>query len=627
MVTEKVEGRELTWRGLFPWTELFRGFQVALDLNKLLLAAAGILVMAFGWWLLAIIFGSFYSKPDWPSDFKTKPGATVQKDNKEDYSPAWERFRREREQWNLMHETTNTGGDNQYYEVGDIAETWQEAEAVQNALKGVDTRNKAAVLDRLKPLEKPEKDAKAGDLKEGRAQDYADQLVKQKVGGTLSTWPWSENRGPNPFLLVTGQAGIPWESGHFWDWFFRFELLVVLEPVVKLVQPLVYFFSARAEGLPRFYFFLVFVWTVLTWSFFGGAITRIAAVQIARGEKIGLTDAVNFTVKRVVSFLTAPLFPIGFILVLIVLAIIFGLFQWIPLFGDFFSGILWVLPLILGLLIAVTLVGLVVGWPLMSPTISAEGTDSWEAVSRSFSYVFQKPFHYLWYSVVALAYGAILIFFVGFMGSFAVYMSKWAVAETPLMTYFNRDPTYLMVYAPDSFGWRPLLLQGAKVDGVNVVENGRVRPDVLKDYKERDWHWWNSAGAGLMAIWLGLIFLLVVGFGYSFFWSAVTIIYMLLRKVADGAELDEVYLDEDEADGVFGSSIPPPPAPPSTPSKPLTMVEPPALRTATTTTPGPISPSPTTPPAAPSTATTTEPSPPATTPPPSPNGGEQKPPS
>ena len=254
----------------------------------------------------------------------------------------------------------------------------------------------------------------------------------------------------------------PWEAGHFWDWLFRHQLLVVLEPVVKLVLPLVYFFTPGVDFLPRLYFFLVFLWMVLTWSFFGGAITRIAAVQVARGEKIGIMDAINFTVKRIVSYLTAPLFPVGFVLVLVVFAMLFGVIQLIPLLGDFVSGLLWVIPIVLGLLIAVTLVGLVVGWPLMSPTISAEGTDSWEAVSRSFSYVFQKPFHYLWYCLVAACYGAILIFFIGFMGSFMVYMAKWSVSQTPFSTMTNRDPTYLMVYAPDSFGWRTLLLQDAK---------------------------------------------------------------------------------------------------------------------------------------------------------------------
>jgi hypothetical protein len=250
---------------------------------------------------------------------------------------------------------------------------------------------------------------------------------------------------------------------------------------------------------------------------------------------------------------------------------------------------LWVIPLVLGLLISVTLVGLVVGWPLMSPTISAEGTDSWEAVSRSFSYVFQKPFHYLWYALVACVYGAILIFFVGFMGSFMVYMSKWAVALTPATVAPSRDPTYLMVYAPESFEWRPLLLQGAKVDGNPVVQRSnddptrlKIDPTTLAQYKERDWHWWNTVGAGLMALWLGLIFLLVIGFGYSFFWSAITIIYMLLRKAADGAELDEVYLEEDEQEGAYGGPLTSPQAVTPAPGKPtqaLPVVEPPTGHT------------------------------------------------
>ena len=56
MAEDKYEARETNWRQLLPWTALFQGFRVALDVNKLLLAAAGILVMAFGWWLLGVIF-------------------------------------------------------------------------------------------------------------------------------------------------------------------------------------------------------------------------------------------------------------------------------------------------------------------------------------------------------------------------------------------------------------------------------------------------------------------------------------------------------------------------------------------------------------------------------------------
>src|SRR5439155_14406288 len=138
-----------------------------------------------------------------------------------------------------------------------------------------------------------------------------------------------------------------------------------------------------------------------------GAITRIAAVQLARGERIGLVEAAIFAGKRLLSYVTAPLFPLAFIFGVLVFMSIFGLIGMIPYFGDVVvSGLFWPVMILFGLIIAVALVGLV-GWPLMAATISTEGTDSWEAVSRAYSYVYQRPWHYLWYSMVAIGYGAI----------------------------------------------------------------------------------------------------------------------------------------------------------------------------------------------------------------------------
>ena len=49
-------------RTTFPWFEIFRCFQLALDPRKLLVAAAGILVMSFAWWMLSNIF--WYKAPN-----------------------------------------------------------------------------------------------------------------------------------------------------------------------------------------------------------------------------------------------------------------------------------------------------------------------------------------------------------------------------------------------------------------------------------------------------------------------------------------------------------------------------------------------------------------------------------
>src|SRR5437588_7542250 len=90
MAEERAEPREVTWRSLLPWTELFRGFQVALDLNKLLLAAAGILVMSLGWWVLSVVFTANepHVAPDWPGP----------------YGDRWADFKADRDHWNLMNE-------------------------------------------------------------------------------------------------------------------------------------------------------------------------------------------------------------------------------------------------------------------------------------------------------------------------------------------------------------------------------------------------------------------------------------------------------------------------------------------------------------------------------------------
>ena len=633
MAEEKVEPRETNWRHLLPWTELFRGFQVALDLNKLVLAAAGIVLMALGWWLLALLFraGESGPAPQWPGNYAAQ--------NNSDNLKGWEQFRRERDHWNLMHEAAGLGAPGARVEPIDLIDSLDEyngyekvrdsyrlseaqflgatkavveAEDVLNAEttgKAVVDEAKAAAArkelddakERLRKLQLGSyvKYFKENHIPEAKAAVLAaiemGELGKVKPYAVLDTWPWQEDRGPNPFLMATGQLGKPWEIGHFWEWFLTQQGPHLIEPIVKLLLPVVYFFSPGADLKCRLYFLCVLIWTVATWAVFGGAITRIAAVQLARGDKIGLVEALRFTFKRIVSYLTAPLFPLLFVFVLLIAMILFGLPFMIPIFGDIFvAGLFWPVMLIVGLLMAIALVGLI-GWPLMSATISAEGTDSWEAVSRAYSYVYQRPWHFLWYFIVALVYGAVIVFFIGFMGSLTIYLAKWGVSQTPGISYVGaqpngRKPDFLFVYAPDSFGWRPLLLKGAVVDGEKVVDaDGQINATAYNkwvgnapDYNGADrLSWWNLLGAAMVAFWLGLVFLLILGFSYSYFWSASTIVYMLLRRNVDAAEMDEVYLDEDEGGGAFGGPLTPPAAAPTAiAAKPgaqsLTLVDPPA---------------------------------------------------
>ena len=61
------------------------------------------------------------------------------------------------------------------------------------------------------------------------------------------------------------------------------------------------------------YFVIFGVFCLVVWSIFGGAISRIAALHVARGEKISLKEALKFGVKKFPSFLFAPLIPIAIV--------------------------------------------------------------------------------------------------------------------------------------------------------------------------------------------------------------------------------------------------------------------------------------------------------------------------
>jgi len=393
----------------------------------------------------------------------------------------------------------------------------------------------------------------------------------------------------------------PWVPGHFVTWFLGHQLPVLVEPLVKFLSPIVYFFDARAGFWDRVYLLCVILWTLAVWGFFGGAITRMAAVQVARGEKISLREALRFARERCQSFFSAPVFPLIFLGVLTFILILFGLVSGlIPIVGDvLISGLLWPIVIILGLIMAVVLVGLV-GWPLMYATISAEGSDSFDALSRSYSYVYQAPWHYLWYCAVSLAYGAVLVFFVGLMGSLMVYLGQWGVSQAPFLASANpandREPTYLFVYAPTSFGWRNLLLHGSmhaeRKETITPRGELAVSYEMKKEYMD-SMKPWNYIGAFLVSIWLYLLFLLIVGFGYSFFWTASTIIYFLMRHKVDDTDMDEIHLEEEETEEPFTKDTTP--APEATAAKPapagnVTMVEAPALRTSASATPATTAP-------------------------------------
>ena len=250
------------------------------------------------------------------------------------------------------------------------------------------------------------------------------------------------------------------------------------------------------------------LWSLLIWSVFGGAITRIAAVRLGAEDRIGLVSAMRHAVRKFGSYFAAPLFPLAGVALLVGAIAICGLILRAD-FGAALIGLFWPLVLVGAFGMAVLLVGLLFGWPLMWATISAEGSDAFDALSRSFAYTFQRPFHYLAYALLAAIVGALAYFAVLGLTIAIEELAWWSAA------------------------W------GAGEDRV-----AELRAAVNSAFQQGAGGMLGF-GAAAMRIALGFLRLVTSAFGYGFFWCAAEAIYLLLRRDVDHTEFDEVWSEED----------------------------------------------------------------------------------
>jgi hypothetical protein len=277
-----------------------------------------------------------------------------------------------------------------------------------------------------------------------------------------------------------------------------------------------------------FFALLYTAWFLLIWSVFGGAIARIAAVHVARDEKISVRSALTFSVSKVLSFIFAPVIPVLIVLGIgIVIAIAATILLHIPYVGPILAGLFFCFALLGGFVVTLVVLGTIGGFNLMYPTIGVEGSDSFDAISRSFSYVFARPWRMLWYTGVAIVYGAICYLFVRFF-VWMVLAATWFFMSWLLGPH--NHPHQPAVVWPSI--WPPPM--------ADPMDSLLYKPD-FEHLKGTE-----SAAAGLIVFWNYIVIGLIGAFAISFYFSANTIVYYLMRREVDATELDDVYVEETE---------------------------------------------------------------------------------
>lgn len=290
-----------------------------------------------------------------------------------------------------------------------------------------------------------------------------------------------------------------------------FDLSGVMTPYQSIVAPGSMLFRRGNSWADVAYAWTMLLFHLVVWSLLGGAIARIAAVQFARRESITARNAFRYSSSRITSYCGAPLLPLLFIGCFWLIGVLFGLVGRLPGVGTAIAGVLWFIPVLIGLALAVILLVIAVSWPLMVATISTEGTDAFDGLSRGYDYILNRPWYALFLLIATIAYGAIAIWFVSRVCQAGVHLAYWSTA-------WGMGESHLQELLPLRYVAPP-------------ANPALIAPNAP-----------GSIGGTAAIFTLKILSWVVQGFVISFFWTAVTIIYFLLRLSLDARPLDHVHL-------------------------------------------------------------------------------------
>lgn len=153
--------------------------------------------------------------------------------------------------------------------------------------------------------------------------------------------------------------------------------------------------------------------------FFSLMTARAAAVRLASTERAGIAGSFRFALSHYKSALLGVLLPI-FLATLCLLPV--WLLSLAPS-SVYFS--LFPVELFCAFLATLLILGLIFGHPLIIAAVATDRCDGFDAFSRAFSYLFGRPFHFLFYLAVTVLLSAVGIAVVGFIVRMTVALTAW----------------------------------------------------------------------------------------------------------------------------------------------------------------------------------------------------------
>ncbi len=274
--------------------------------------------------------------------------------------------------------------------------------------------------------------------------------------------------------------------------------------------------------------FVLLAFWLLVIACSGAMICRISALEFAGQPEAPLPKIWKFARAKLSAFFVAPLMPLMIIVALGGALTFCGLMGAIPYLGEIFIGVFFFGFLAGAFVMMLVVLGVIGGFNLMYPTISVEGSDAFDACSRSWAYVYGAPWRLILYSVIALVYGIITLLFV----SFAAYL------------VLGLTHTFV------GFGTNFFGSAHGHYNGLDKIDTLWPMPKINELSPPINWwamNWSEWIGSVFLHCWVYTVITMVGAYVMSFHYSIHTILYFLLRRAVEGQSLNEVYQEEEPA--------------------------------------------------------------------------------
>ncbi len=316
-------------------------------------------------------------------------------------------------------------------------------------------------------------------------------LLILQLGWTVLDGAFAGSAEVTPWVLETGEAMVRPSERFSWSWVTVERLSHRLfEPSRILLAPFGTFLDPHSPGLSKLHALIAVVWLFVVWGPAGGAIARMAVVQVAQSRRVGIGEAVRFGWKSAGALILSPLCPLIGLTFCTLAGLVLGLIYRVP-GGSAVAGVLLFIPITVAVVMTLFVGAIAAGWPMFHAALASGAEDALDAMVRTYSYLTQR----------------LALFGIGVAIAWATGLAGLALAELVVDTVIQLAEWSVALTGP-----------GPEIAALFAGSEPRM----------------TGLAPAAHRFWLGVARLAGQAWVYSFFWTAASLIYLGLRHEVDG---------------------------------------------------------------------------------------------